>query len=199
MGNSPNKVTPEFWKRLWPISQDSTKSNCEEVSAVIEFIFLHSSWYGSVLWIFDEHTGDNTSGLAVEEQCFTKSRTFQLFILPWLQGIWGCTRRWEERELKQYIQTGQRNAPYQMSSCSAIKAGEKTAAVPQGLTGIGQLVLNNCSEHHLVFFCFVFYYYHFFLSFLLNCPYLEPWVLVGSVTSIPTPSVGWVSKWLCSA
>ena len=53
-----------------------------------------------------------------------KSRIFCL-LMPSQQEVWRGTRSWEGTQLGQLTPTDQRDIPYHMTSCSAIKAGGK--------------------------------------------------------------------------
>ena len=99
----------------------------------------------------DENSVDNTLMLlsVVAEQCFRRVKEdFSASRVALPVRSWRCTRSWEGTQLRQLAQSGQRDIPYHMMPCSAIKLGEKfefsRAAIAQGPVGIGQLMVSSC-------------------------------------------------------
>lgn len=99
----------------------------------------------------DENSVDYTLMLlsVVAEQCFRRVKEdFSASRVALPVRSWRCTRSWEGTQLRQLAQSGQRDIPYHMMPCSAIKLGEKfefsRAAIAQGPVGIGQLMVSSC-------------------------------------------------------
>lgn len=83
-----------------------------------------------------------------------------LFIMLHCQWVgWGYVRNWRRTQLRSLSQTVQRDVPYHMISCSAIKAKE---SFPGDWLGISQLLEKDC-------FCITFFslgsFFFFFFSF----------------------------------
>jgi len=92
----------------------------------IELFFFHNSLYGTIFWIGDENSIDNAEMFSsLLSSAYTESRPLLLLTLPHRQAGWGCTRTWEGTEPGQLTPKDQRDIPYHMMSCPAIKRGQK--------------------------------------------------------------------------
>jgi len=80
--------------------------------------FLSGSWCSAMVLIWGVNNVDNILMFLVVAK---QSRTLQLLTLAWPSR---CTGSGEGTQLGQLTQTGQRDIPYHMTSCSAYKWGE---------------------------------------------------------------------------
>lgn len=88
--------------------------------------FLHSSWYGAVLFIRAENTVDNSGVFSLLlSSTHTQSRSFLFFTLPQKEGGWGSARTWQGTQLGQLTLIDQRDIPEHMETCSAYKEAER--------------------------------------------------------------------------
>ena len=86
--------------------------------------FLHSSYYGAMVWICAENSVDNTGMFSLLlSSAYTESRPFLLLTPPHQRVGWGCTRSWEGTQPGQLPPAAQRDIPDHRMSCSAHKAG----------------------------------------------------------------------------
>ena len=119
------------------------------------------------------------------------SQGFNFPTLPLQRVGWDCTRHWEGTQPGQLTPTDQRDIPYQVTLCSAIKAKRKEEE--EGALVITAFVFrSNCyaywgpasqevAGHHLLMgsresvFCFPLLPCVALAFSLLNCLYLDPW------------------------
>ena len=80
-----------------------------------------------VLWICDQNSVDDNTPmpLLLLSRARTASRLSLFPALSHQQVHWGCPRSWEGTQLGQLTPTDQRDIPYHMTSCSAIKVTRK--------------------------------------------------------------------------
>ena len=89
----------------------------------------------------------------------TKSRTYQLLVLPCQGGNWGCTGSWEGTEPGQLTPAGKRDIPYCMLSLLINKTGEfgrggTKEPLLLNWMSMNHQVVSSCIVHHL--FCIFF-------------------------------------------
>lgn len=63
--------------------------------------------------------------LVVAVQCIHIVKVFYISDIALPVRSWGCTSCWKRTQPEQLNRTGQKDIPYHMASCSAIKAGVK--------------------------------------------------------------------------
>jgi len=79
-----------------------------------------------MFWICADNGVDNTGMfLLLLSSAHRESRPFLLLTPPCQWIGWGYTRSWDGTQLGQLTQTGQRNIPYHMTSCSGVTSWSK--------------------------------------------------------------------------
>jgi len=100
-----------------------------------------------------------------------QSRTLQLLTLAWPAR---CVGSWEGTQLGQLTQTGHRDVPYRMASCSVHSLGvaKGQRLLLEDRLGIGHRVASNCIVHHLLYI--IYYHHHLFLCFPIKLSLPQP-------------------------
>lgn len=134
--------------------------------------------HSTILWFYDSIKYVSASCAALPVSC------------------WGCPRRWRGTEPGQPTQTNLRDSPYHTASCWAVTLGELARwAAAWELNG--HQPARNC----ITWFLLLFFFFPSFVSFLINCPYVNSWVLVLCQFSFSScwGCSDWMALWGCDA